>query len=784
MMRRTWQAAIVYTLAACLFTWPLIRYPFSLLGATDPAGDPSLYLWVLGWDLRSLFEHPGWWLSGRVFDANIYHPAPNTLAYSDHLLLQALGLSPLYALTHDLVLCYNVLLIVSLVACALAMHALVQALVESERSAYVAGLIFGFAPYHITHLTHIQLQALYFLPLSFFFLHRLFTADRRRDTVALGVVMGLQTISSIYYGIIGAIGVACVAITLAILTGRTRDWHLFRRALVAATISLLVLAPWSIPYLRVQREAGAGRNLSEAARGGAVLASYLQAPPPNLLYGRTGWLRPGESARLPRKDGPEQNLFPGFCALILAVAGALAAPRGLKKTAAAYAVLAIVGIVLSLGPDGVRPLYTALYNGLFGVAAIRASSRFSVLALAAIAVLSAMAVRSNEIRHPRTAWLAGVVILVIGLEYSNGSIAFPSAPKMTTNVGQWLRAQPGSGGVICLPLNVFDGNTACMLQSLEHGRPVVNGYSGVRPPFFEALVDAMSRAPDPSSLLAMHDLGLEYVVSDRPLMVPAGLAGALVERAAFDDQRVYQVQWSPELESTLRTASDVLPPEPGPTAFAVGESAKYRVRWVGGPLDIPAGEATISVAPPRGAERFRFVVLATTAPWVSRFYEVAATLETTATARLLPLVYREAIDEGKRRIDRQVTFESTRREVRIASGGTSITLPLGAETRDPLSALFFVRTLPLGPDARFSLPISDNGRRLRLDIPEAHPETLVLDGRSWSALKLEPRLSDRIDRGPLTISVWVSADARRIPLLVEVSAGFGAARLELASYQE
>jgi hypothetical protein len=783
MTRRTWTAGIVYTLAAGVFTWPLIRHPFSLLGATDPTGDPSLYLWVLGWDLRSLFEHPGWLLTGRVFDANIYHPAPNTLAYSDHLLPQALVLAPLYALTRDLVLCYNALLLGSLIASALAMHLLARALVDSEWPAYVAGLIFGFAPYHFAHLTHIQLQSLYFLPLSFLFLHRLFTATRRRDAIALGGVLGLQMASSVYYGIIGGIGVGCLAIMLAILNGRLRDWRLLRSGILAAAVALLVLMPWSIAYLEVRRETGAGRNLSEAARGGALLASYLQAPPTNLLYGRTGWLRPSETARLPRKEGPEQELFPGFCALLLAAIGAIAAPRSLKKGAAAYTVVAAAGVVLSLGPDGVRPLYTALYNTLFGLAAIRASARFSVLALVAIAALAAIGARAIEARRPPGARWIGVAILIIALEYGNGAIAFPAAPQMTSNAGRWIRDRPGSGAVLCLPMHVFAGNTACMLQSLEHRRPVVNGYSGVRPLFFEALVDAMSGAPDPESLLAMHDLGVEYVVSERPLAIEGELGGALVERAAFGDQHVYQVQWSPAIESTLRAATDVLPPAPGPPPFSSGESATYQVWWAGGPLNLPAGEATISVEPPRASETFRFVVSAATAPWVSRFYKVTATLETTATDRLLPLEYRETIDEGTRRIDRQVAFDSVRREVRITSGGTSITLPLGAESRDALSALFYVRTLPLGEGSRFLVPISDNGRRMRLDVPGTRPETVVVGGRSWPALKLEPRLSERIDRGPLTVTAWISADERRIPLLVEVSAGFGSVRLELVNYK-
>ena len=129
------------------------------------------------------------------------------------------------------------------------------------------------------------------------------------------------------------------------------------------------------------------------------------------------------------------------------------------------------------------------------------------------------------------------------------------------------------------------------------------------------------------------------------------------------------------------------PPEPGTPPFTVGETATYRVRWTNGPIGVPAAEATIAVAPPQGSESFRFAVSATTAPWVSRFYQVDARLEATTNGRLLPLEYREAIDEGKRRIDRRARFDFTTREVRIDSGGASIVLPLGAEARDPISAL-------------------------------------------------------------------------------------------------
>lgn len=783
-MRRTLIACAVYTLAAAAFTWPLVLHFTSLFGATDPNGDPSLYLWTLGWDLKTISTHPLWLLSGRVFDANIFFPAGGTLAYSDHLLLQALFLWPVYAVTHDLVLCYNVLLFASLVASALAMHALARSLVNSETAPYVAGLIFGFAPYHVAHLNHIQLQALYFLPLSFLFLHRTFSATRRADVIALGIIMGLQTLSSVYYGVIGAVGVVCAAVGLALFDGRLRDWRLLRRGLVAAAIAVLVALPWTLPYLRTEREAAAGRTLSEAANGSAVPASYLQAPPINLLYGRTGWLRPGPGQWLSREDGPEQALFPGFSVLLLAALG-VAASRAARKTAMVYLMVAIAGVVLSLGPNGIRPLYAGLYQLLPGMHAIRAPARFSVLALCASAVLAAMAVRAWETRGWRAApLLMACALLAICLEYASGTIPFPRAPALTSEAGAWLAARPGSGAVICLPMGFETMNTGCMLQSLEHGRPIVNGYSGVRPPFFAAVVDAMSRMPSAESLLTLRGLGVEYIVSDRMLVVPPVLDDVLIERAQFSSQRVYQVMWSPEAVSRL-VVDETPAPEPGPPTFAVGESATYRVRWTSGLIDAAAGEAIVSVAPPSASEAFRFTASAKTAAWVVQFYDVGAELETTASSRLLPLQHLETIVQGSRRIERRHAYDGANHRVRTTTGGAAVTLPLAVDARDPITALFYVRTLPLAAGSTYSFPLTNNGLATRVELSIGPLETITLNGRSWSVWKVEPHLrQSAARRNPPAITAWVSADAHHLPIRVDVVAGFGTVRAELASYRE
>lgn len=775
----------MYSLAACAFTWPLALHLNSLLGAEDPTGDPSLYLWVLGWDFQTISTHFAWLFNGRVFDAPIFHPAANTLAYSDHLLLQAVGLWPLYALTDDLVLCYNVLLIASLVAAALAMHALARSLTNSESASYIAGLIFGFAPFHFTHLIHIQLQALYFLPLSFLMLDRLFMAERnRRDTFACGAVVGLQAISSVYYGVIGSIGLAFGAIFLLVAAGRMRDWRLIRRCVVAAAIAIVVALPWLIPYLQASRDAGGGRSLAEAERGSAVWSSYLQAPVTNLVYGRSRLLRPGPDAHIPFKEGPEQPLFVGFGALALAVFGAVVASAGSRRKAALYGAVALLGLLLSFGPNGLRPVYSILYQGLLGMAAIRAPARFSVLTLLGIAALAALAIRELERRRPHMKRLVGATAFaLIAVEYSNGAIAFPTPPPLITDAGRWLAEQPGSGAVLCAPMGPFTSNTPCMLQSLEHRRAIVNGYSGIRPPFFEALMDAVNRIPDAQSLLTLHDVGVDFVVSDGPLALDVDGAEALVERAAFDDQRVYQVVWSTALEGQLTSVTDATPPEPGPTPFSIGESATYQIRWTSGPVNVPAGEAVISVQSPGQDDHYRFVVTARTATWMSRFYKADVLLETLTSDRLTPVTHSETITAGGRHIERNMTFDYPRGELQLTSGGSTIALPLGAGARDPISTLFYVRTLPLAEGANLALPLNDNGRSLKLNLTVVRRETVTVNGRTLPAWRLEPRVTDRIERrGPLDITVWLSADARRVPLLVEVTAAFGSAQLELTAY--
>ena len=122
-----------------------------------------------------------------MFDANIFFPAEGTLAYSDHFLLQALvlvaGLRAHAATRSSVTTCCCIGSIAPAAG-----DACVRARVTgSTPAAFVAGLAWACWPYRTAHLLHIQLQALYFMPLALLFLHRVVAGRRWRDAAALGV---------------------------------------------------------------------------------------------------------------------------------------------------------------------------------------------------------------------------------------------------------------------------------------------------------------------------------------------------------------------------------------------------------------------------------------------------------------------------------------------------------------------------------------------------------------------------------------------------------------------
>jgi hypothetical protein len=364
----------------------------------------------------------------------------------------------------------------------------------------------------------------------------------------------------------------------------------------------------------------------------------------------------------------------------------------------------------------------------------------------------------------------------------NAPLALAPAPPLHTTVGEWLAREPTPGAVLHLPIGVDTENTPYMVQSLEHWRPLINGYSGQRPAFFTSLVETLADFPSPAAMAMLREVDVRFVVSASEVAGAGDRQSPLVERARFADGVIYEVRWTPEAIAALDEINAPPPPPPGIAPFTAGEVAVFDVYWDGGPLDVPAGTATLTVingGP--GASRWEFETRAETADWVSTFFQARDRFITVTDGELLPLEHTREIREGRRRVDRRYVYDRSSNLIQTEQ----MALPLGSPAaRDAFSALYYVRTLDLSPGNIISVPLNEAGTSLVLQVSVADVEEIEHGGQRVRALRLEPRVMRRIERRrAIAITLWLSADDRRVPLRALVDAGFGRIRLELKEHR-
>jgi hypothetical protein len=305
-------ATLAYAVVAVLMTWPLAA------GITrDVAwdlGDSVLNMWILAWDceqLRGILQ--GHYAHVRhFFDANIFHPAPLTLAYSEHLVPQAIQIFPIYALTKNPILCYNLLFLSTFVLSGLGMFLFAREVTGSTAAAVVGGLLFAFAPYRIPQSSHLQVLSSAWMPFAMYGFRRYFDGGRTRALIGATAAVVLQGLSSGYYLLyFSPFAVAYVGWEMW-RKGRSTDRRTWLALVAAAVVAALVIAPFVIPYVRASRELELSRSLSETTRLSADVYSYATASTAQRFWGER------IADIFPKREG---ELFPGAVPLLLALVG-------------------------------------------------------------------------------------------------------------------------------------------------------------------------------------------------------------------------------------------------------------------------------------------------------------------------------------------------------------------------------------------------------------------------------------------------------------------------------
>jgi hypothetical protein len=319
MAARARHAFLLYLIVTVAVTWPLARGL-----ARDVAwdlGDSILNIWILSWDVDQIRRLLAGDLSrvSNFFDAPIFHPAPLTLAYSDHLVPQALQVLPIVLLTDNPILAYNLLFLSTFVLSGLGMYLLVRELTGNAPAALIAGLFFAFAPYRLAQSSHVQMLSSQWMPFVFFGLARYFRSGGVRWRALAGAALALvaQGLSSGYhllYFTPFAIAFGVWELTRHRLWRNGRVWMTL--AVAAVCVSALVL-PFLLPYAALRAQGLGVRSVAEVSRFSADVYSYATAFPEQRLWG----------AILQAMPKPEGELFPGLIPLLLAGIGIVVGSR-------------------------------------------------------------------------------------------------------------------------------------------------------------------------------------------------------------------------------------------------------------------------------------------------------------------------------------------------------------------------------------------------------------------------------------------------------------------------
>lgn len=484
-----------------VFTWPLAAR-FDTAGRVDSV-DGRYSIWNVAWVAHALTTAPQ-----ELWNANFFYPHTGTLAFSEANLVAGVIATPMWLLTHNPYATSNWTILWAFTLAGVCMFALVRELTGNLWGAAVSGVVYAFCSYAFAHLAHIQLLMTFGPPLALLRMHLFVVKPSPRNTTWLGLALAVQGLACGYYGLFGGLAVAVGILWFGAWSRQLTSIRFWLLTALAATIAVVLVAPFLIPYLRI-RHAGFGRTLDDARLFGATWRSYLASA--LLAY---QWI-------LPFLSQWREVLFPGFLSIGLAgfaIARAVRRPEVIRRISACrvigfYVVLAIIAGWASLGPDA--GLYQLLYRTVPFMSMLRAPARLGLLVTLATAVLAGIGVASLE-----TTWtgtrrrLSLAVLMVLTLARSTvGPLEWTEAPP-TPRAITWLGKLP-RGAVAAFP---FSGRTNMtlettnMLQSTWHWQPMLNGYSDFVPDDVSADLKPLAGFPSAESLKVLRERQTRYVL--------------------------------------------------------------------------------------------------------------------------------------------------------------------------------------------------------------------------------------------------------------------------------
>lgn len=518
-------AFVFFLLLAAAITYPLL---FHLGDRSVGLGDELVITWIMQWVIHAL-------MNGNIasfFQANIYYPFADSLAYSDlHVVSSVIGVIP-YFFIHQPIVVFNVALIVSLGLLGWSVYYLSYYLTKQYLLAIFSGVLVILSPAVLDKMTHIQILAIQWVPLAIlFFLKFIDTAKQKYLFISLCFFL-LQTYNSFLPGYF-ILFFYLISLICFFFWKRKKVWKLINWQNSALTISfVLLLLPIVLPYYHVSKAFQYTRDIRDSI--------HFALQPEDLLYASDHSRLAPFFNQLPFNRQSQNDEFkPGYLGLLFSVLVVLTFMYWIKQKKkdhmlTLFTVIGLTGLVTSLGPvlhlgrqtihhPFPVPLpYLLFYYLLPGFQGFRNSARWEMLFIVCIAISIAIVLTKLLKNYSHKEQLVIMSFLFFGVI---AEFEFPIHVQKVPQVNefppvyQWITTIPKDAAIIELP--IYNWNTTPYVQheffreyySTIHFRKMVNGYSGFSPQPWQDLVKTLlTDFPSQKTIKELNELPVDYVI--------------------------------------------------------------------------------------------------------------------------------------------------------------------------------------------------------------------------------------------------------------------------------
>jgi hypothetical protein len=230
---------------------------------------------------------------------------------------------------------------------------------------------------------------------------------------------------------------------------------------------------------------------------------------------------------------------------------------------------------------------------------------------------------------------------------------------------------------------------------------------------------------------------------------------------------------------SVAAAADSLPGRH--SAMVVGERLVFTIRYG----LIKAGTAALEVVDRKkvgGRRAYHVVSTASSNSMFDGIYRVRdQVVSLMEEDHLYSLYFEKHLREGRYRADQQVSFDQARALAIYQDGRTAAITP---GTFDVLAAFYRVRTMPLLPGQSFFLESHDNRKNYPLRVTVQGREKVETPAGTFECLVVEPTLrSGAFFKNEGKLTIWLTDDDRRMPVLMRSKLPIGAISVELTEFQ-